>query len=215
MNDSEKIRTGRDRMFFHGSCRLVRRLTGLVVTVVAAAVCDHAGRAGELETEIDVSVRRALTWLAAEQKPSGAWRADDYGESTAATSLAVLAFLTGGHVPDEGPWGEQISRGVGWILQQQNENGLLTGRDTSHGPMYSHGITTLMLAEVSGMVSEAQAEPCRMALERAVRLIIDRHNEQRSNRLFICRCGDCSQSLLSNYRRHLAIDEQDAARLWR
>lgn len=176
MNDSPNNPRGSARVHVGGLCGLVRRLTG---PVVAAVMCISAGRASELDTEIDASVRRALTWLAAEQKPSGAWRADDYGESTAATSLAVLAFLAGGHVPDEGPWGQQISRGVAWVLQQQNENGLLTGRDTSHGPMYSHGITTLMLAEVSGMVSEDQAEPCRTALERAVRLIIDSQNHPR------------------------------------
>lgn len=133
----------------------------------------------ELSQRIDASVNRALTWLAAEQLPSGAWRAEDYGESTAITSLAILAFLAGGHVPDEGPYGDQISKGLGWVLGQQHENGLMVGRDSSHGPMYSHGITTLMLAEISGMVREDQADNCRKALERAVRLIVDAQNHPR------------------------------------
>lgn len=126
--------------------------------------------------QIDLSINRALSWLAAEQLPSGAWKAEDYGESTAMTSLAVLAFLAGGHVPDEGPYGRQISRGVAWVLGQQSDKGMLSGRDTSHGPMYSHGITTLMLAEVSGMLSGDSAARCRTCLEKAVRLIIDAQN---------------------------------------
>ena len=38
--------------------------------------------------------------------------------------------------------------------------------------MYSHGISTLMLAEVIGMVEEADAAHVRRALERAIRLIL-------------------------------------------
>jgi hypothetical protein len=45
--------------------------------------------------------------------------------------------------------------------------------------MYSHGIATLMLAEVSGMVNGVQAERCEEALEKAVRLIVDAHNTPR------------------------------------
>lgn len=133
----------------------------------------------ELEAQIDAGVRRALAWIATQQRPSGAWRADDYGDSTAATSLAVMAFLAGGHVPDEGPYGKQMTKGISWILSQQLENGLLSGRDSSHGPMYSHGITTLMLAEVAGMVSPEQADECHLALGRAVKLIIDAQNHPR------------------------------------
>lgn len=155
-----------------------------VLTLVAAALLTlvnstSPAAADELEVRIDAGIRRALAWLADEQRPSGAWRADEYGESTAATSLAIMAFLAGGHVPDEGPYGRHLTKGVSWILLQQLDNGLLVGRDSSHGPMYSHGITTLMLAEVAGMVREDQADPVRRALERAVRLIIDSQNHAR------------------------------------
>jgi len=137
--------------------------------------------ADELETQIDQAVRQALPWLADAQRPSGAWTTGQTGESTAATSLAILAFLAAGHVPDEGPWGQHLTRGIGWILQQQDEKGLLVGPSSSHGPMYSHGITTLMLAEVSGMVNSRQTDDCRRVLERAVRLIVDAQNQPRSD----------------------------------
>lgn len=132
--------------------------------------------ADEREQRIDASIRRAVAWLANEQLPSGAWRSDNFGESTATTSLAVMAFLAAGHVPEEGPYGRQISRGVAWVLSEQQPNGLLVGRRRSHGPMYSHGISTLMLAEVSGMVSGDLADRTRAGLEKAVRLIIDAQN---------------------------------------
>ena len=91
---------------------------------------------------LDASIRRALSWLASEQQASGAWTTSDFGESTATTALAIMSFLAGGHVPEEGPYGHHMTRGVGWLLSQQHDNGLLVGKERSHGPMYSHGIAT-------------------------------------------------------------------------
>jgi hypothetical protein len=121
---------------------------------------------------IDDSIARALAYLSAEQQPSGAWLTDAWGESPAITSLAVMAFLAAGHVPGEGPYGEQINKGIRWVIDQQQPSGLLIRRAQSHGPMYDHGIATLMLAEVSGMVDEADAPVVRRTLEKAVRLIL-------------------------------------------
>lgn len=133
-----------------------------------------------LEQQIDAAIRRALSWLATEQQPSGAWTTNDFGESTAATALAIMAFLAGGHVPEEGPYGHHITRGVGWLLGQQQPNGLLVGKEGSHGPMYSHGIATLMLAEVIGMVDPSQADKCREVLQKSIRLIVDAQNHPKS-----------------------------------
>ncbi len=126
----------------------------------------------EQQKRVDHAVVNALRFLALEQQPSGAWRIDKFGESTAATSLAVMAFLSAGHVPDEGPYGGRISRGVQWVLDHQQEDGMLVNRPASHGPMYSHGISTLMLAEVVGMVGKKQSAPLLKVLEKAVALII-------------------------------------------
>jgi len=153
------------------------------VCVILSAVVFHSSVsiADEIETQVDQAVRQALPWLAKAQRPSGAWTTGQTGESTAATSLAILAFLGAGHVPNEGPFGHHLTRGIGWVLKQQDEEGLLVGPSSSHGPMYSHGITTLMLAEVSGMVSSSQTMECRRVLERAVKLIVDAQNQPKSD----------------------------------
>lgn len=122
---------------------------------------------------IDDGITRALTYLAAQQTAEGSWLTEAWGESTAITSLAVMAFLAAGHVPGEGPYGKQISRGVRWVISQQQPNGMLIRKAQSHGPMYDHGICTLMLAEVSGMLDGADAIPLRRALEKAVLLILE------------------------------------------
>lgn len=158
---------------------------GLLRSVLLMVVClTGSGQpccaADQLEQQIDTAIDRALPWLARQQLPSGAWATGKSGASTGASSLAILAFLASGHFPDEGPYGRQLTRGIDWILEQQDERGMLLGPSSSHGPMYSHGITTLMLAEVSGMVNESQADRCRAVLERAVGLIITAQNQPRS-----------------------------------
>lgn len=129
----------------------------------------------EQEKQVDAAINRALQHIASKQQPSGAWVIDQHGESTAATSLAVMAMLAAGHVPGEGPYDQAMQRGIQWVLEHQQQNGLLVHR-TGHGPMYCHGISTLMLAEVAGMTDAAAAERCREALKRAVRLILTAQN---------------------------------------
>lgn len=121
---------------------------------------------------VDRAVSLALEYLAKRQHPNGSWAVDSVGESTAATSLAVMSFLAAGHTPGDGPYGVQIEQGIRWVLDHQEPNGMLIHK-TSHGPMYSHGISTLMLAEVVGMLSVEDADRARRALEKAVRLILE------------------------------------------
>ncbi len=142
---------------------------GLIFTVPVTAGAQE--RTPQQE-RVDRAVSNALRFLAREQQPSGAWRIDAYGDSTAGTSLAVMAFLAAGHVPGEGPYGDKISEGIQWVIHQQRPDGMLVAQRASHGPMYSHGISTLMLAEVVGMMEKRQAKGCRKALERAVEVII-------------------------------------------
>ncbi|MBX3436924.1 MAG: terpene cyclase/mutase family protein [Planctomycetaceae bacterium] len=155
---------------------------GIVASLLACVPqpmqSDDAPNAG-----IDHAIVRALEFLAREQKSSGAWATDSFGESTAATSLAVMAFLAAGHMPGEGPYGQQINRGIRWVIEHQEASGMIVHRK-SHGPMYSHGISTLMLAEVYGMVDESLATDVRKALEQGIALIlksqaVDKHERHR------------------------------------
>ena len=83
--------------------RTRRNLLGLLPLLVTSAVVGRDERPDALEKRIDESIRRALRWLAGEQQASGAWTTNDFGESTATTALAMMAFLSAGHVPGEGP----------------------------------------------------------------------------------------------------------------
>ncbi|MFO0957332.1 MAG: prenyltransferase/squalene oxidase repeat-containing protein [Isosphaeraceae bacterium] len=125
------------------------------------------------DPRMDLATKRALDYILANQKPDGAWEAQGFGKATSVTSLAVLAFLASGHLPDQpGPYREAIGRGIEYVLNSQKPNGLLVS-NTSHGPLYCHGISTLMLAEVIGLsTDEALAGRCRKSLAKAVELLL-------------------------------------------
>lgn len=159
----------------------------------------HAADLVPSSDDVDESIVRALRYLAQQQQPSGAWKVESLGEATSATSLAVMSFLAAGHTPDEGPYGEAISRGVKFVIDHQDANGMLIHR-RGNGPMYDHGISTLMLAEVSGMVPEHLQAPTRTALERAIRLIlasqmVPKRESQRGGWRYLPQSGDSDLSV--------------------
>lgn len=126
-----------------------------------------------LDREVDTSVARAVTFLLQQQQPSGGWTIEQYrGETTSAASLAMMACLAAGHVPGDSPYDPALQRGLQYVLDHQRPDGLLIDRH-GHGPLYCHGISTLFLAEVIGMTRGEQADACRKALERGVKLILD------------------------------------------
>lgn len=151
--------------------RLKRHL--IIALACMLLISQQCSAQAPTEAAVDNAIARALSYLAKQQLPNGSWRTDAWGESTAITSLAVMSFLAAGHVPGEGPYGDAINNGVLWVIGQQQANGMLVNERRSHGPMYSHGICTLMLAEVCGMMEGADADVVRRALEKSIRLILE------------------------------------------
>ena len=168
------LRSFRKRIVVHG-------LAAVLILCGNARPAAAAPGDEQQQARVDRAIARALELLSKEQQPSGGWIIDTFGESTAAASLAIMAFLAAGHVPGEGPYGEQLVRGIEWVVDHQEPGGMIVHRK-SHGPMYSHGISTLMLAEVVGMVPEPLATRCRTALERATRLILEAQSVSKPDR---------------------------------
>jgi hypothetical protein len=76
-----------------------------------------------------------------------------------------MAFLAKGHTPGNGPYGENINRGIDHVLSIQNKGFFPVN-------MYGHGISTLMLSEVSGMVDANRQERIDKALGEALKVIL-------------------------------------------
>jgi hypothetical protein len=141
-------------------------LATLLIGLLAAPLHARQPNGPELA---DVAVERALEYLHTSQAGDGSWRTRT-GKSAAITSLAVMAFLSAGHVPGEGPYRATVERGIRWVLDQQLPNGLIS--TDGHYQMYHHGISTLMLAEVAGMTDARLGDEVREKLQRAVDLIL-------------------------------------------
>ena len=115
------------------------------------------------------SIDRALVFLAKEQERNGSWGR----QNTAVTAFAVMAFLANGHVPDQGPYGAEVSRGVKFLTTIARDDGYLAG--AGGGNMYSHGMATLALSQVFGMTKNEEVRP---TLKRAVDLIVRSQNPE-------------------------------------
>ncbi len=138
--------------------------------LLASPLCAQEPAA---DPKADAAIGRALEFLKRTQKADGGWDSGNFGEATSVTSLAVMAYLSAGHAPGEpGPYRDAIERGVRYVVRHQKPNGLLVS-NSSHGPMYCHGISTLMLAEVVGMAPGSPlSDEVRPVLAKAVELIL-------------------------------------------
>ncbi len=137
------------------------------------------------------AIDRGLEYLRTQQNTDGSWsnkagnpwggqdpfnvrrpnnRPNQFNGDLAITSLAVMAFLSAGHVPGEGHYGANVEKGIAWVLEMQQGDGKLVPNNGLE--MYHHGICTLMLAEAIGLTGGDLAEKLRVGLEKAVRVIL-------------------------------------------
>ncbi len=129
--------------------------------------------AAELVTpEADSAMQKGLRWLSTRQNDNGSFGSGGY--HVAVTSLAGLALMGSGSSPDRGPYGPQIDRAVGYVMDNTSPSGFICeGAGLANSPMYGHGFGTMFLAEAYGMTHRPEI---REKLEKAVRLIVDTQN---------------------------------------
>lgn len=142
---------------------------------LAAPSSDHERTAGELiKPAAQQAIDKGLAWLASRQIDDGSFKSSGFGRNAAVVALAGMSFLSGGHTPGRGEYGQHVSRCLSYILKSADDSGFISIRDaTSHGPMYDHGFATLFLAEVYGMTLDMEV---RDTLEAAVKLIVGTQN---------------------------------------
>jgi hypothetical protein len=125
---------------------------------------------------VERSIDLGLRWLASQQTSDGSFPSNPIGQP-AVTSLAVMAFLSRGHLPGQGAYGQEINRAIDNVLSQQSRRGYFsqlqvspaTGHLTpSQTLVYNHCIAGLMLGEVYGMTSGDRARRIEEALAKAL-----------------------------------------------
>lgn len=112
---------------------------------------------------VETIYTKGLRYLANSQNDDGSWPGT-YGNYPGVVGLSVLAFLAHGEDANNGPYADNIRKGLDFILKQQKESNGYIGNS-----MYNHGFATLALAESYGMVDDKRLAP---ALQNAVKLIL-------------------------------------------
>jgi hypothetical protein len=115
---------------------------------------------GNAETEN--AVEMGLKWLSKNQMSDGSWSLTgpyrDGGANenrTAATAMAVNAFLGAGYTPKEGPYADNVRLGLAYLLKRQDKDGFFAGREPSRQQMYAQAIATITFCEAAGMTGNA------------------------------------------------------------
>ena len=156
----------------------------LLVGRPTAQHLDDGAVSGDITPASVAAVDRALAWLADHQNADGSWTGhvgyklnQNYEVSAEAvphvgvTALAALAFLSSGHLPNRGKYGDVIGRATDWLLGRVSDVGYIT----AHGSrMYSNAFATLFLAEVYGMTDRHDVKG---RLQLAVDYIVSCQNE--------------------------------------
>lgn len=119
----------------------------------------------------DGALRAGLDWLARHQSPDGGWnnlpndhplsgRISATGHS-GVTALVLLCFLCAGEGPHEGPFAEQVARGLAWLVRDVGVDGAVSRRFSG----YEQSVGVLALAEAQGRFPSPEVDS---ALRRAV-----------------------------------------------
>jgi hypothetical protein len=141
---------------------------------VRREAAEKLGGNGESED----AVERGLNWLASHQFAAGNWSihelscGDDcsghgsFQSDTAATGLALLAFLGAGYTHTSGEHQDVVRRGLDWLTSHQKASGDLFADETRFVWMYSHGMAAIALCEAYGMTGdESLQQPAQRALD--------------------------------------------------
>jgi hypothetical protein len=137
-------------------------------THMALAEDLRAALSLEQQQGTNESVDRAMKWLSSQQNADGSF-SDSEGPAERATGYVVLAYLSRGHQPGQGPYGRQLSRAIDWLLSIQRADGSFCTRSPEDLPLkYTQPLDALALSEAYGSAAGTQSERIGNAIELAL-----------------------------------------------
>lgn len=143
-----------------------------------AAARDRLAAARGGSPASERAVELGLTWLAAHQRDDGGWSFDLHGSkcagrcshagthqsTTAATSLALLAFLGAGHTHRSGEHQLIVDRGLAYLRSRIVPSS--RGADLQEGTMYAQGLSTVALCEAYALTNDPELRvPAQQAID--------------------------------------------------
>lgn len=153
---------------FYRNLNIILVITFLLSNTILMAIEEAPQREPYLTEEVEKAIDKGLEYLSKQQHKDGSW--GQGANPVGITSIALLAFLANGHLPELGKYGDIVKKGTDYILDK--------GRDKLTGyigqSMYEHGFATLFLSEIFG---ESKREDVQDALEDAVKFILSCQNK--------------------------------------
>ena len=130
----------------------------LFCVVAACVVAVSAGspvRAATKDAKVTLSVRKALDYLAGEQRRQGYWEANGGQYRVAMTALAANAMACEGSTTTRGRYSKNIRSAVNYLLELSQPTGLIGYKNDYHYT-YGHGFSMLFLSQVYGEEEDAE-----------------------------------------------------------
>ena len=204
---------------------------------------DFANRTGQAKqkalqqtggnAETEAAVEAALKFLAAAQRPDGAWdpiatgagvERAPLGENrhgaggkaeSAITGLALLTLMGAGNTHQRGDYADNVYRGLAYLIRNQKPDGSLAGNASPYAATYSHGMASLALCEAAAITRDPSAvTAARRAIAYTTRM---QHPTTGGWRYLPGDTGDLSQLgwqamvLDAGYRADVAINPRSVA----
>jgi len=147
-------------------------MRSILVAAVALFCIVPTLAAQEKRVEMDEATKKAtakaLEWLKDRQNADGSYSDGAYAHNTAITAYAMLAFMSQGHLPNQGQYGPEVAKAARFLVASQREaDGYLVG--ARGGNMYCHAMATLALAELYGQTGD---DTLKAPVEKAAALIV-------------------------------------------
>ncbi len=131
--------------------------------------------------ECEAAVSASLEWLKTKQNPDGSWGRNN---KCAFTGLALLCYLGRCETPESPFYGENVMKGIMFLLEAQKKNKLklFSQADKGNAPVYEHGIATYALGEMYTLarLGSKSLPGMREAFEAGVKIIIDNQQDSGS-----------------------------------
>ena len=166
-------------------CRPPASLIALALSVplglssaLAAPPVGRVDHSVKMDAKTEEIIEGALAWMASHQQPNGAWiglSGEEQKFPVAITAYTLIAFLSAGNLPGEGPYGENVALGTRYLLDQVDDEGLIIGQRHSGQYMYFHSAATIALTELYG---QAPTGALRAKIDKMVKVIIGAQGEQ-------------------------------------
>ncbi|MDP6356098.1 MAG: hypothetical protein QF473_13395, partial [Planctomycetota bacterium] len=96
----------------------------LTLLLVSAALHANEDTSVAISPEVERAIERGLAALAEQQKVDGSWEGG-HGKNVGETSLCIMAFMSTGNLPGEGPYGETVAKALNWVIKQAKPSGLI------------------------------------------------------------------------------------------